>query len=508
MNIKFFLKKSDSYTLENIKKLFQELPIGLALCKIDGALVYVNQAYADIIGRTIEETLNLTYWEITPNKYSSKEQLQINSLNSTGKYGPYEKEYIHKNGSFVSVRLNGTLIKIENENYIWSSVEDITEIKRIETELINAKEKAEESELMLKEAQKIAHIGNWNLDLINNKLYWSDEVFNIFGCTSQEVASTYENFLEYIHPDDRVLVNTAYLNHIKTKVPYNIIHRLLLKDGSIKYVNERCNSFFDEAGNAVSSIGTVADITDRIIIEKKLIEEKEKAIKANNAKSEFLSNISHEIRTPMNAIMGFADILKSMETDSEKLEYLNIIIDSNTHLLEIVDDILSISKIESVKYNSKIENINLYKKLNSIFEIYKKQAEKKGILLNLEIDKNIDKFINTDYISIFKIVNNLISNSLKFTQEGYVNIIVNELINNKLEIIIEDTGIGINKEKQKHLYEPFEQGEYYLTKEYGGTGVGLAIVKRLVDILKGEIFIETEIDKGTKVKVILQLDFS
>lgn len=149
-------------------------------------------------------------------------------------------------------------------------------------ELSNAKEKSEKNEQMLKEAQQLAKIGNWELEIKNNKLIWSDEIFRIFGCKPQEFGATYEAFLKFIHPDDRKLVDDVYQEHIKTKIPYNIIHRILLANGEIKYVNERCNSKFDVDGNAIISIGTVADITENIIFQKDLqvakakVEESEK----------------------------------------------------------------------------------------------------------------------------------------------------------------------------------------------------------------------------------------
>lgn len=138
------------------------------------------------------------------------------------------------------------------------------ELYQLNEALQSAKEESERSENKLKEAQSLAHIGSWELDLVTNTLTWSDEIFKIFGCNPCEFGATYEAFLNFIHPEDREFVNNSYLKHIKTKVPYNIVHRILLSGNEIKYVNERCKSEFDAQGKPIRSVGTVADITEKI----------------------------------------------------------------------------------------------------------------------------------------------------------------------------------------------------------------------------------------------------
>jgi len=165
---------------------------------------------------------------------------------------------------------NGKLVRLE-------FAIDITDLKKIEFELREAKEKSEISENLLKEAQALAKTGNWELDIINNKLYWSDEIYRIFNCKPQEFGATYEAFLNFIYPEDREFVNNAYTNHINTKIPYDIIHRIQLSHGEIKYVNEKCKTDFEKNGKPIRSVGTVTDITEKILTEKKLQKEKEKA---------------------------------------------------------------------------------------------------------------------------------------------------------------------------------------------------------------------------------------
>jgi len=251
----------------------------------------------------------------------------------------------------------------------------------------------------------------------------------------------------------------------------------------------------------------VAKRTEELTISnQQLIIAKELAETASKAKSEFLSNMSHEIRTPLNGIFGFLDILYECEEDKEKKECFEIIKKSSSQLLSIVNDILSLSKIEAGKYFAKASNVDLFELTNKIAKVYSKNLQAKNIEFIFHFDLTMKRIIKIDEKSFVQIVNNLFSNSCKFTLEGSVEFSIKEFSKNKLEIRIKDTGIGISEEKQKKLFEPFDQGEYYLTKQFGGAGLGLSIVKRLIDLLNGEIKLKTEIGKGTEIKIILPFE--
>ena len=243
---------------------------------------------------------------------------------------------------------------------------------------------------------------------------------------------------------------------------------------------------------------------------KELRTVKEKAEKASQAKSDFLSNMSHEIRTPMNGIIGFAEILKEMETEDAKIEFLDIISASSKHLLDLINDVLSLSKIEAGKLEIRTTLTDINELGKMVEKVFKQQIIEKGLNFLLECDETIPKELVADRTIILQVLNNLISNSIKFTEAGNIKLTIKDLTpeekeNKFIEFSVTDTGIGINAEKQRRLYEPFDQGEHFLTKKYGGTGLGLAIVKKLVDLMNGKIEVKTQIGEGTHITFILPL---
>jgi len=246
------LRESERYN----RTLYENSPIGLALCRMNGELVDVNQAYADILGRSITETLALSYWDITPKQYEAQEERQQELLKKLRRYGPYEKEYLHKDGHLVQVQLSGLLIEQNSETYIWSSVEDITVQKQ-------AAEALRQSEERFQQALNFAGIGAWDWDIVTGELHCSKQIAPLFGYPDGKLDTTYENFINAIHPDDRVKVQEAIKANIEQSVEYNIEHRVLWPDGSLRWLSERGSAVRDKEGKALNMLGVVQDITER-----------------------------------------------------------------------------------------------------------------------------------------------------------------------------------------------------------------------------------------------------
>ncbi len=246
------------------------------------------------------------------------------------------------------------------------------------------------------------------------------------------------------------------------------------------------------------------EIEERKNIELRLLEEKEKAEKASKTKSDFLSNMSHELRTPLNGIIGFSDLLIEEEFDEHKKELLIMIENCGKSLLMIINDILDISKIEAGKMIIKSEPTELNNILKGIENMFFSLVKDKNNNFIITNKCTINNFIGDEF-RINQILINLVGNSNKFTKNGTIFLKVEEeIINSENAFImftIEDTGIGINEDKMNNLFEMFNQGEHHLTKKYGGTGLGLSIIKKLTDLMNGEIKVSSEINKGTVFKV-------
>jgi len=238
---------------------------------------------------------------------------------------------------------------------------------------------------------------------------------------------------------------------------------------------------------------------------RQLIIAKEKAEESDKLKTVFLQNMSHEIRTPMNGILGFIELLKNPELGYErKEEYIKIINESGKRLLETLNNIIEISKIEAKQFEIRCKSENLVDILAYCVSFYKPAAKRKGLDINLNCKKP-ELYIDTDKKMLISIITNLINNALKFTQKGYIEIGCNEN-ESSIDIYVKDTGIGIRKDRLKAVFNRFEQADLDITRPYEGSGLGLAIVKEYVEALKGEIKLESKENFGSTFTVSFNLN--
>ncbi len=232
---------------------------------------------------------------------------------------------------------------------------------------------------------------------------------------------------------------------------------------------------------------------------------------ANRAKSEFLANMSHEIRTPMNAVLGFTEILYGMVTDERQKNYLVSIRTSAKSLLTLINDILDLSKIEARKMELQYESVNLRAVFEDIEQVFSMRIKEKGLKLIIDIAPDIPKKLLLDEVRLRQIIFNLVGNAVKFTEAGYIRIAAQKIQrpNQKensvdLMLTVEDTGIGIAQDSLEKIFEAFKQQDGQSTKRYGGTGLGLTITKRLVEMMDGAISVQSRIDKGSRFLVVLR----
>ena len=261
----------------------------------------------------------------------------------------------------------------------------------------------------------------------------------------------------------------------------------------------------DEIGELEHSFNNMADEIKELISKEKnsniLLNIKAKeATMASEAKSNFLASMSHEIRTPLNAILGFIDILKENEIDEDKIEYLRIVNTSGHNLLSIINDILDFSKAESNMLLIEYKKVNPYKEFVDILKQFDANARVKNIELKTYISSDLSKCIQLDILRVNQVISNLLSNAIKFTPEnGEIIFNVNyDKTAHSIKISVEDNGIGISKDKQKTIFNPFEQADNSTTRKYGGTGLGLTISKKLVTLMGGELKLDGTKENGSR----------
>ena len=385
-----------------------------------------------------------------------------------------------------------------------------------EMERQRAEEALRESENSLKEAQRIAHLGNWDRDLVSNELRWSDEIYRIFGLKAQECEAKHEVFLNAIHPEDRELVKKAVNDTLHERKPYSIDHRIILPNGVERIVHEQAEVIFDETGTPVRLIGTVQDITERKRAEEELrkhrehleelVEErtaelavaKEQAEAADRLKSAFLASMSHELRTPLNSIIGFTGIiLQGMAgpLNNEQTKQLEMVRASSNHLLSLINDILDISKIEAGQLEIVSETFDMREAIEKVVHTVTTQAEKKKLALVAEIAPHVGQIVS-DRRRVEQIIINLLNNAVKFTEKGEVRIEC-QVSDCWLVTRVVDTGIGIKPEDMDKLFKVFQQIGTGLNHQHEGTGLGLSISKKLVEMLGGEIRAESQWGVGS-----------
>jgi PAS domain S-box-containing protein len=368
--------------------------------------------------------------------------------------------------------------------------------KRSEKELLKAKEKAEESERILIEAQKTAHIGHWNWDLIKQELTWSDEIFNIFGLPKDSFQVTAENFEKTIHPDDLDNFLQKRSEGLANDKEINIDHRIIRPNGEVRFVQERSKILRDKNNRSISIFGTVQDITELKLTEIELIKAKERAEESDRLKSSFLANMSHEIRTPMNSIMGFASLLPEEDSKELMCNYANIIVRSSEQLLHVIDDIVLYSRLQTKLLSLRTTSFDAHDLLTDIIQSFNLPEYQKGV--ELKIDNYIEEplLIHSDYDKLKQIFTNLISNAFKYTCKGTISF---GFRRNKEQITfyVKDTGIGIPQNELEKIFERFYRGSNVNKGVIGGTGLGLSIVHELLDLLGGRIWAESNNGNGS-----------
>ncbi len=395
------------------------------------------------------------------------------------------------------------MVSIPFGEYFISTGIDITEIKKTQCEL-------EETYLRLTEVIQASNTGLWDWDLKTDKVLFSKEWKKQLGYSEEEIANEYTEWESRVHPEDKDITLKTVKNCIDNKEDsYNSEFRMMHKDGTYRWIMTHGSVVHDEKHEPIRLLGSHIDITQRKKMENNLNEARKLAENASKAKTQLLANISHEMRTPLNAIIGFSDIMMDeaeganlSEDFKEYIKYINV---SGHNLNVTFENLLSLAKVDTKVIDINSDNINVFDLIQKIDNIIKFQIDQKDINLIYEIDPSLPKNIISDEVKLTQIIINLLTNAIKFTPKGknvYLKVLNKS---NELNIIVKDQGIGICDEIKEKIFISFEQGDSSITRKYGGSGLGLSIVKDFTELLGGKIEFKSKINEGSEFTIYLPL---
>ncbi len=394
-----------------------------------------------------------------------------------------------------------------------SVVRRVIRTHNVEFERLKTAQALADSEARLAEAQRIADIGSWEMDAHTLEEFWTNQVFVILGEPDGGNRKMGRRTLKHhILPEDTAACIAAYQEIVSIKEARKVDVRLRTLSGAIRQVELQGKPVLGLDEHVIKIIGTIQDITPRKEIEQALREAKDLAERNSKAKEEFLANMSHEIRTPMNAILGFAKLLQDSPMDSLQQEYLHAINSSGEGLLAIINDILDLSKIEAGKMTFEAQPFSIAMLLQSLKDLFAPIVKEKDLVLTAMVGPGVPEWIVGDVVKLRQVLLNLVSNSLKFTAVGEVNVEI-KLLNQSgttFDLLFEvaDTGIGIAADKQRSIFDSFTQARSDTTREYGGTGLGLTICKRIVELQGGRIGLESELGEGSNFYFELRFEIA
>jgi PAS domain S-box-containing protein len=458
------------------------------------------------------------------------QQYEYIHINNTDELPPDalngKKFNLHSIGSFICVPLVsgennsiGYLFFLSSErNKNWKSETRklIAKVSDIISRSIDHKkwrESLKASEERLQVALKAGNNGLWDWNYKTGSIFFTQSSFEMLGFNEILGNIHIEGWQELRHPDDNDIAEKNLQSHIKGETAfYEVEQRLRTSSNEYKWVLTRGKIIeWDKNGKPLRVMGVNTDIDKIKMMEAELKLAKSEAERANIAKTHFLANMSHEIRTPMNGIMGLSKLLQKTKLDTQQENYLHAIVDSADNLLVIINDILDFSKINAGRMQLEKISFRIDRLIVNTIKSFDYKAKDKGIELSYSIDEKINHVLMGDPVRINQILINLIGNALKFTNEGYIKLEVElakkEKDLNYVRFIVTDTGIGIDKDKQALIFESFSQEDETVNRKFGGTGLGLAICKQLIEIMEGDLSLESNKNEGSQFFFTIPLSF-
>ena len=485
---------------------FENAGVGIAHVGIDGSWLRVNEKLCEIVGYSQDDLLSRRFQDITYREDLPRDMARAAAMRA-GELEQFtsEKRYVRKDGSLVWVSLTVSVVSISEgfPDYFIAVIQDINDRKLVEQELLA-------SERRLKLAKELVSVGVLLQDYRQETMELDETAARLLDLPANQRLPSEEVHGRF-HLEDRPAVEiqlaaeTAELESRRATE-----HRVVHSNGQELWLSvcKQLDYGASSEGNTVAqrSLIAVFDLTERKRHEALLETARRQAELANQARGEFLANMSHEIRTPMAAIMGHVDILLQHLKDPDDRQCAHTIKRNGRHLLEIINDILDLSRIEAGKLEVDTAACDLKQLVSDIDLLMQVRVDESKVEFRIATPQPIPRWVLTDSKRVKQILINLVGNAIKFTRRGYVEleVFVDER-EKRLSLVVRDSGIGIEPRILVNLFQPFSQGDASRTREFGGSGLGLAISKRLSDLLNGNLEVESEAGKGSTFRLTIPL---
>jgi PAS domain S-box-containing protein len=505
---------------EELKKLstaVEQSPASVVITDPQGTIEYVNSKFCEVTGYSVEEAIGLNPRILKSGQTPPEVYQELWKTVTAGEDWRGELINKKKNGTLYweSVSISPITAGDGSVQFYLAVKQDITEAKQME-------ESIREKEARFRGYFEHSQVGMAVTSPTKGWIEANDQLQRMFGYTLDELHQM--TWAEITHPDDLEEDAKQFERMLAGEIDnYTLDKRFIRKDGEIVFTNLTVACIREETGDVLRILASFQDITERkqmdhdlherikeldeaqsamLNMMEDLDEEKARAEEATRAKSDFLANMSHEIRTPMNAVIGMAHLALKTELTPKQQDYLSKIQSSANSLLGIINDILDFSKIEAGKLDMEALEFDLLETLDNVANVITVKArEKENLEVLFYLDPEVPNFLIGDSLRLNQILVNLGNNAVKFTEEGEIVLSAKVSVRSDdkvtLQFSMRDTGIGMTAEQQNKLFQAFSQADTSTTRKYGGTGLGLTISKRLVNMMGGEIWTESESGQGT-----------
>ncbi|MCA9135386.1 MAG: PAS domain S-box protein, partial [Planctomycetales bacterium] len=491
------LEQRHKDTATRLEAIFNTAVDGIITIDPMGVINSANAAASRIFGYTVDEMLGSNVKMLMPEPDHSSHDEYLRVFEQTGQrhiIGNQRKVMgRRKDGSTFPLDLAVSETTLSGDHRFVGILRDITDRVLSEKAIKDASRR-------MKMALRAGGMAAW--EWTPEESYWTKEVYDLLGVSSSLTANP-ELFFSRVHPSDLDALKAAWQEAVDGKNSYECEFRIMRPDGQIRWLVGQGEVVRDRGGQVTRIYGLNWDSTNEHLHEEALRQSEKAAKAASASKSAFLANMSHEIRTPMTAILGYVDLLAEHVSGQQSRSYIQTIRRNGNFLLEIINDILDLSKIEAGKLEVERQRFSLPRLIEDVRSIMSVRAAEKNLSLDVDYRGNVPPAIESDPKRLKQVLINLVGNAIKFTETGKVTLVVSYESDNDgrkcmLRLDVVDTGIGISEDHVDKLFQPFSQADASVSRNFGGTGLGLAISHRLAEALGGDIAVESTPSEGSQ----------